>query len=1135
MFRIILTLGFTLLFAYAQTCDFSNLTQDECEIDIENPPLMLHKFVKDDGSEFSELYKCVKGEDTEFDEVSYAVLDCSMVESKSGNLTEGVTLSNGKNLIKSKVVTFKQDNVLLRVAGDFVLDSGIRLNQKNPKNLILEVIEGSNTKSNMILQRGASIKANAIIMPEGANSSIFVNTFYGGIYEKEFIDLINQKTSDLRGGMETLLNVDDILGLSGDAGEIVDFNGGVFCGPEVNPLDLENTNYTLKRLFRVKNTSIDKPSANNAICGVKDGDCFANIIDFSNKKFAGKSYKIASSKMEIIPTYDIFIESGKIISSDGRAIKDIAPSATIAGQNNGSCEKPVKVAFDKNVVDAYLAEVEAKKAETAKADAEKQTIADSVVDSALDSAPQIAESAKSQNLAQKDENLQNKDEEQAGARLNAELDENLQDLLTKFNKDKIAESSADSAKKAQNQAKSALDSATKADSAPSATQNAESADLEILKNALIEKRRLEDLKIKDEFLIVERVAYESANKSCYGDLRCIYSELSPIDGLIWNKKSSKNITHSIYAVNVTNDDLALTCEVQNHYGKTFKKSFNLNSANIIGVIDLKFPSSNDTTQITCRAAKQAKSTNKIVVTPASFDINYAFEGSDGKASILKAGDIKIGFDEGKALTMESEVDYGFSGDLVVKSTEFKQKQYCKNSGKAVISAPKDLKLEFKNGYLRSAFMNIIAKTIAFGDLKIELAIPNNDKTCITQRANNSLMPLCTSTILSKEVSIIPANFMVATDIVSESSKIAYYGQIDDKITFKHNPRLSLRIQPLNSAGQPVEFDKTCAYGSVELSLKSDKLIEFKRTSSDRLNSKITAYLSDFDTPSGTEIKTYFGISKMLDSYKNTRKITQSDLLEPLEITLFDFNFNIRFKDSKTQFLYDNPIVYDNLDDDSNPASILIARGKLQVNDIKGNVLEPANLVAKYAIYCKTCDRVLLAKYLQQEPEVESQYWYINNQHPSAIYIADRHITKLNLFEKNADLISIKNSNNAFEGRQKITFSSEQSGSYDIAFDQRTGEFAPYLNYSQKQQKGYVPNNFSVMIGAVDASILDEIEQLKKDAESAKKAAEEEAQKAQKAAEKAQKPVAKPAPKPATPAKPAPKPAKNDEMKLDIED
>lgn len=397
MFRIILTLGFTLLFAYAQTCDFSNLTQDECEIDIENPPLMLHKFVKDDGSEFSELYKCVKGEDTEFDEVSHAVLDCSMVESKSGNLTEGVTLSNGKNLIKSKVITFKQDNVLLRVAGDFVLDSGIRLNQKNPKNLILEVIEGSNTKSNMILQRGASLKANALIMPEGTNSSIFLNTFYGGIYEKEFIDIINQKSSDLRGGMETLLNVDDILGLSGDDSEIVDFNGGVFCGPEVNPLDLENKEYVLKRLFRVKNTSIDAPSDDNAICDVKEGACFENLLDFGNRKFDGKSYKVATTKAKIIPTYDIFIESGKIISSDNKTIKNIAPSAKIKEQNYGACEKPAKVAFDKSVVEEYLASLEEESASEVADSAKYEEIEEEIeiaqnAESSAESSAQIAES-----------------------------------------------------------------------------------------------------------------------------------------------------------------------------------------------------------------------------------------------------------------------------------------------------------------------------------------------------------------------------------------------------------------------------------------------------------------------------------------------------------------------------------------------------------------------------------------------------------------------------------------------------------------------------------------------------------------------------------------------------------------------
>ena len=133
MFRIIVFLGVFALFAFAENCDFSNEAQRECEIDIKNPPLMLHKFAKADGSEYSEYRACINGGDIEIDNARFEVLDCSMVESKSGNLTEGVSITNGKNLLKNKIVTLKQDNVLMRVAGDLIIDSGVRFNIKNLK------------------------------------------------------------------------------------------------------------------------------------------------------------------------------------------------------------------------------------------------------------------------------------------------------------------------------------------------------------------------------------------------------------------------------------------------------------------------------------------------------------------------------------------------------------------------------------------------------------------------------------------------------------------------------------------------------------------------------------------------------------------------------------------------------------------------------------------------------------------------------------------------------------------------------------------------------------------------------------------------------------------------------------------
>lgn len=1147
MFRIILTLGFTLLFAYAQTCNFSNSSQDECEIDIENPPLMEHKFINDDGSAFSEFQACVASENIEIDETPYSVLDCSMVENKKGNLTEGVTISNNKNLIKNRVVTIKQDNVLIRVAGDFVIDSGIRFNTKNTKNFIIEVVEGTNTKSNLILQRGAALKAKTIFMPEGANSSIFVNTFYGGIYEKEFIDIINKNSA--RGDMETLLNVDNIFAISSDGGDdtggIIEFDGNIACGPEVNPLDLENKEYVLKRLFRVKNTSIDAPSDDNAICNVKEGACFEGLLEFGNRKFDGKSYKVATTKAKIIPTYDIFIESGKIISSDNKTLKNIAPSAKIKEQNYGACEKPAKVAFDKSVVEEYLASLEeegaSEVADSAKYEEIEEEIeiaqnAESSAESGVQKEPTQEQAIDSADSAKSAESTPAQDTQEyaqdaESSEYNAELEENLQDLLETFKSKKLAGKSAESS---ETSATSPTKNAESSAESKSAESSADEPTLNVVKDA----PKKEMLEINDEFLIVEGKAYDKFNKSCYGDLQCIYNELLPLDKIVWTKKSSKNTTNKIFVLNVSDDNLSLKCEVRDLYGKNLKKSFDLSATNTIGIIDLKFPTSSASTQITCKGAKQEKTTNKIIVTPASFDINYSFANAGVKTiPTLKAGKLKVNFKGGRALTMEGALDDGFSQNLAISDISFVKKDYCTNGEVEKIPAPKDVALSFKKGYLKNASMDIMAKTIALGDLKIDFAIPNNDSTCAP---NDALKPACTTANITKEVSIIPANFRIDAKIES-ASKVSYYGQLEDKFTFKYNPLLNLEIRALDNTGKAISVNKSC--GSIELELKSNKLIEFKRTSSDRLNSKITAYLSDFENESSTNIKAYFGINKLIDEYQNSRTMNQSDLLEPVEITTQDLAFNLRFKNGKSQFVYDNPDIYDNVINEV-LVSVLIARGKLQVNDIKGDTRNPATLIAKYAIYCKTCDRAMLAKYLQGEPEVESQYWYINNQHISDFYIRDRFISARAIkddAQKEYGKIEIKNSQTALEGRQKITFGSNTSGTYSIYFAQRAGEFAPYLNYSEGYKNSHKINSLKVMIAQNKQDILDKIkaEEEAKIAESSEeKSAESKKTEPKKPsatpAKPAQKPVSKPTPKPKPAQKPK-TPTKNNNIKLNIED
>lgn len=1213
MLRIIVSLGVTLLFAFAENCDFSNEAQRECEIDIKNPPLMLHKFAKADGSEYSEYRACINGGDIEIDNTRYEVLDCSMVESKGGNLTEGVSLNNSANLLKNKIVTIKQDNVLMRVAGDLIIDSGVRLNIKNPKNFVVEIIEGTNTRSNLVLQRGSSIRISSLIMPEGSSSSVWLNTYYGGIYEREFIDMINQKSPALRGGMETLLNVNDMFALSKDGENVLSFNGNIFCGPEVNPLDLSMTDYTLKRLFNTKNNSIAPPNNANAFCNVKEGGCFDNLINFSNQKIDSKNYKLATAQVKIIPTYDIFIESGKITSSDGRTLASIAPNAKIEEQNYGKCEKPTKVAFEQSVIDGYLVAIGAKKPDEV-ADSSKDTT-QIASDTSTDSSNSTLDESKGDMIASADNAKEATSKEvhsPINAELQAELDENIQDLLATFGieaKKETKNLSTDSTKETTNSSKDttqvvsdsnkdssinsnetivdsnqsqettkiAQDSSTVADkstktviaqksdessksneaskvnketesvestkvqdvakdskpepteiskpdeskkptesmqiaqdlskdSTTKASKSADSkkvesaqtaeeqqvseqtanADDENLKQALLEPEkkpeksdRIPKPAGKAEFMIVEKSTYDKLNKECYGDLKCLYDTLAPYDGIVWSKKSSKDKLNTLYLVNLTDDNLKLDCEIRNYYGKNLKKSYALSHTNKIGALDMKFETSYDRTQVICKTRQTTKATNKIIVTPASFDLKYNFvdEGS-GTVPTLKAGNIKIAFNHSRALTLEGDVDSGFGGNLTIKSLTFTQKNKCDGVENPDVSAPNGMNLRFRKGYLQNTYADINANTIAFGRLNIDFSIANNDKTC--KEGISSLEPQCVGANITKDISIIPANFRVKTDILADSgsNQIAYYGQIDDKHTFRYNPILSVDIEALNSDNKPIDINKACNYGSVELSLKNDKLIEFKRSSSDRLNSRIVAYLRDFEKSTGTNIKAYFGINKIVDKYKNSRTITQSDAVEPSEVTLMDFKFNVRFRNGTSQFDYDNLDVYDRLDENSNPLGILFVRGKLQTNDIKGDLNNSPALIAKYAIYCKTCDKQILAKYLQSEPEIESQYWYINNKHPSKLYISNSFIE---VPQNSRNRIEILNSNEALEGRQQIVFKGKKGGIYPISIAQRSAEFAPYLNYSDKYKNTYISNSFSVMISDVGVTqdILSNIEAIKK--------------------------------------------------------
>lgn len=1007
MFRIMLSLSFIVLFAFAENCDFNDKNQEECELDINKLPNILHKLVDDNSNMSVEFGECIYDGNVEIDEIEYNIINCSMFE-KDGALTEGIIFNGtGNNLIKNKYINLKQDNVLLKVAGDVVLDSGIRFNTSKPKNLIVEIIEGSNGKSNLVLQRGAALNATAIIMPDGEKSNIRLHTFYGGIYEKDFIDMINKNDISLRGDMETLLNVENILSLSDNGENATAYNGYITCGPEVNPLDLANENYILKRLYKVKNTSKDAPSDSNSICNVKEGNCFVNILDFANKKIDEKSYKIATSTPNIIPTYGIFIESGKITSNSN--IDEILGNANITNQNQGKCNAPIQVAFSQDVIDEY----------NAKSAPE--------VDTEVAQEEQNEETINSESLADNEalkEDSQESQEETAD-----------DEVITEENTETLDE------------AQVAQDSVDSTDSIQESIELDETTiENENIKPALTN--------LNDSFLIVEKNAYDKFNKDCYGEIECVYNSLAEYDTIIWDKVASKNNINSIYVLNLTNNNLEVICNVADYYGENLEKKYNLNANKIIGKIDLRFPNSGANPKIICKANGETKQTNPIVITPAKFNIKPKFDSFEN-TPMIKAGDVKIEFIEALALTMEGDIDNGFSGNLIAQkeNLSFSHKNKCDDNDKNVF-IDKPLVLEFKNGRLRTKAISFVADAISSGKLDIKFDV---EKSKICDSGN--LQPQCTSTRISKNINIIPDNFMIKTDIISDN-KISYYGQIDDRGSFKYNPILDIELAALNNRGEVIDINKNCNYGSMVLSLKNDKLIEFKRSVSDRLNSKINIYLEEFENNSAN-IKVYFGINKIADNYKNIRVMKQNDLLEPQEIVLTDFSFNLKFKNGGKYYDYNNLVVYDAIDN-ANPFGILFVRGKINTNDVKGTTKNPASLIAKYDIYCENCDTKLLAKYLGvEDPEIDTTNWYINTKHPSNFFISDDFI---NIKDKNINNnLVIENSNKALEGRQEIIFTSSIANIYPINLRQRTNEFAPYLNYNSNYKNVNLVNEFSVMI------------------------------------------------------------------------
>lgn len=966
MLKIILSLFCFVFFAFANSCDFSDKNQKECKLDINNPPIFLHKFVDSNNNVFTKYNACIYDGKFQYEDTEYDVIDCSMIT--EGELfTEGIlfenksdTNDNSYSLKTNKEIELENDNIMLVVAGDVILDSGIRINSKNPKKFILEIIEGTNGKGNLILNRGSKINAEAIIMPNGSNATIKLNTFFGGDKEKDFIDIIDSDDISKRNDMDTNLTANAIYAINPQNAKIAPYNGNIICGPEVNPFDLDNRKYLLKKL-------------------TKNGD----------------NYNIEIANLDIDPNYGIFIESGKIISNNSLEL------ANMQGQNSGKCNSPIQLAFSQEIIEKYNTE----SSNIELQDTQSQTtIASNEV------------SSEAYN----------------------EVEENID------SNDSNAIYSNDS---------NAIDSNTTEDSTITDSNANDS-------NA--------------NFAIIEQDIFTKFTKLCNGNIDCLNTSIEPYKNIIWNKISSQNNINSIYVVNLTNDDIKVQCEVLDYYGENINYSFNLSKNNIFEKINLKFPKSNNETKIVCQSQNLKLETNPIQVNPAKFDLIPTF-GSENldKTLSLKAGVINVSFEGSKALNLEGEIDTGFNGKLSANNNnlKFTQNKCGYPNNDVFIQDP--MIIEFKDGKADKYLTSFIANTITNGDLSIDFDIEGDYKKC-----GNELEPKCTQINITENINVIPDNFMIKTDIIS-SYQVAYYGQLEDRNSFKYNPVLNIQLSAVNNKNEIININQICNHGVVELNLDSESKIEFKRSVTDRLNSKINVYLDEFNNKQVANVNMYFGISKILNNYNNIIKITQSDLVEPKEIKLTDFVFYIRFKSNGKTYNYNDLVVYDRLADDSTPIGVLFARGKLE-KEISYTDDKKVNLDLKYLIYSKSCDTKILEKYLNIEDiTMDSPNWYINKKHPSDFYLSNDFI-KTNL--------NIENSNQVVEGIQQIIFDSKENGEYNVIIKQKDSEFAPYLNYNKDFKNVYLDDTFKITITKtqLEQENIEENKEIKKPIEKPKK-------------------------------------------------
>ncbi|MBR7118045.1 MAG: hypothetical protein IKC84_01550 [Helicobacteraceae bacterium] len=973
MLKIILSLFCFTIFAFANSCDFSDKNQKECKLDIDNPPIFLHKFVDSNNNVFTKYNACVYDGKFQYEDREYDVIDCSMIQ--DGELfTEGIFFENKNSandesysLKTNKEIELENDNIMLIVAGDVILDSGIRINSKNPKNFILEIIEGTNGKGNLILNRGSKINANAIIMPSGSNATIKLNTFFGGSNQKDFIDIIDSDNISKRYDMDTNLTANGIYAINSQDASIIPYDGNIICGPEVNPFNLNNKEYLLKKL-------------------IKD------------------NYNVEITKLDIDPNYGIFIESGKIASNNS------LNRANIKGQNSGKCNSPMQLAFSKEIIDRY----NTKKSKSS-------------------------------------------DEKSQTTMTTNEVEENIPSNITLDNK-KIDSVIVDS-----------------------------------------------DINNTADFAIIEQNVFDKFTKLCNGNIECLNNSIKPYKNIVWNKISSQNNINSIYVINLANNNTKVQCEVLDYYGENIQYLFNLSKNNTFEKIDLKFPkSTNNKTKIVCQSQNLKLETNPIQVNPAKFDLipTFGSENLDRTLS-LKAGVINISFEGSKALNLEGEIDTGFSGRLFANNNNLKFTQNKCGYPNDDVFIQDTMIIGFKDGKADKYLTSFIANTITNGDLSIDFDIEGDYKKC-----GNELEPKCTKINITENINVIPDNFMIKTDIISPY-KVAYYGQLEDRNAFKYNPILNIRLSAVNNKNEVININQLCNHGVVELSLDSEAKIEFKRSITDRLNSKINVYLDEFSDKQVADVDMYFGISKILNNYNNIIKINQSDLVEPKEIKLTDLVFYIRFKSNGKTYDYNDLVVYDRLADNSMPVGILFARGKIEKN-ISYTDDKKANLDLKYLIYCKSCDKKTIEKYLNVEDiTMDSPNWYINREHPSDFYLSNDFIE--------TDL-EIDNSNQVIEGRQQIIFDAQKNDEYNVIIKQKDLEFAPQLNYNKDFKNMYLDNTFNVVI-----SKPEEIKQPQKIEEN----------------KEIQKPIEKPKIIEKKPKKPATKkqttPKKSESIELDIEE